>query len=144
MNRASVSDINHKDFMNHSILVFPALRANLCWKNGKSSHRVHVMNFFLQLVEVCVCVWRERGGGGVGKEFSVPEWHAHIGCWTCIKTLISLHFHVFARLNKSTNLQERLYMTFKKKPSTRGELNLRKQTRANKARLVVLGFQGKI
>ena len=32
----------------------------------------------------------------------------------------------------------------KKKPSTRGELNLRKQTSANEARLVALGFQGKI
>ena len=101
---------------------------------------------------MCVCIGRKGGGrgvGGIGKEFSVPECHAHIGCWTCIKTLISLYFHVFARLNKSTNLKEKLYMPLKKnlqikKPSTRGELNLRKQTRANKARLVAFGFQGKI
>ena len=51
------------------------------------------------------------------REFSVPECHTHIGCWTCIKTLISLYFHVFTRLNKSTNLKERLNMTFKSNPA---------------------------
>ena len=61
----------------------------------------------------CVDGWVVGGGG----EFSVPECHTHTGCWTCIKTLISLYFHVFARLNKSTNLKERLYITFKNNPA---------------------------
>jgi len=64
-------------------------------------------------------------GGGGGRELSVPECHTHIGCWTCIKTKVSLYFHAFARLNKSTNLKERLYMTFKNNPANKKAFHMR-------------------
>jgi len=59
-------------------------------------------------------------------------------------TLINLYFHVFALLKKNTNLKERLYMTLKINPANKNAYHTRNQTRANKARLVALGFQGKI